>query len=67
MSGEVCIPNIGPGERKKRNAFAVIALGLSVAAGAALIGTGAARAWRLGLLLPLWVAGLGYFQAREKT
>jgi hypothetical protein len=67
VSGEVCIPNIGPGGRKQRNGFGLIALAVSVVAGAALIYTGAARPWRLGLVLPLWVAGLGYFQAREKT
>ena len=28
---------------------------------------GAGRTWRLALFVPLWVAGLGLFQAREHT
>jgi hypothetical protein len=67
MSGEACVANIGPGERRKRVALAVVSLGVSAAATLALVVSGAPRAWRLGLFFPLWAAALGYFQAREKT
>ena len=61
------IPNIGPGERRKRMRFGVILLGIGVVAAAALLVGGAPRAWRVTLLLPFWGAGLGFFQARDKT
>jgi hypothetical protein len=32
-----------------------------------LFGLGAPRASRLLLFLPLWIGGLGFFQARDKT
>jgi hypothetical protein len=62
-----CIPNIGPGERRKRLRMGVIALGASVVLAAALVAGGADRRWRLVLFLPLWFAELGVFQAKEKT
>jgi hypothetical protein len=65
--GDVCIANIGPRERRKRMTFGVIAFGVGVVACVALVATGVSRWWRLGLFLPLWAAGLGVFQAREKT
>jgi hypothetical protein len=67
MEGNVCIPNIGVRERKKRLTFGLVALGVSVVLAGALLGRGASRLSRLTLLLPLWMASLGYFQARGKT
>jgi hypothetical protein len=63
----VCIPNIGPGERRKRLRMGVMALGASVLLAAALVVGGADRRWRLVVFLPLWLAALGIFQATEKT
>ncbi len=44
-----------------------MALGASVLLVAALAVGGAERRWRLVVFLPLWIAALGVFQAREKT
>lgn len=62
-----CIPNIGPNERRKRMIWGAMALGGSVLFAAALALGGADRRWRLLVFLPLWIAALGVFQAREKT
>jgi hypothetical protein len=34
---------------------------------AILIVTGVNPWWRIGLLIPLWMGALGFFQAKEKT
>ena len=65
--GDVCIPNIGAKGRAMRMRFGATMLAVGVAVEAALVLTGAARAWRLGLFFAFWLAGVGYFQAREKT
>ena len=44
-----------------------IMLVVAAALGIALVAGGANRAWRLALFLPLWAAGLGLLQARERT
>ncbi len=59
--------NIGPHERRKRLTFGVVLLTASLVAAAMLIHTDAARGWRLLLIVPLWAAALGFFQARERT
>ena len=59
--------NIGPHERRKRLTFGVVLLGASLMAAAMLIHADVARGWRLLLVLPLWAAALGFFQAREGT
>ena len=59
--------NIGPVGRRRRLTVGVVGFGISLALGAALMAAGAAPRWRLLLALPLFVAALGYFQARDKT
>ncbi len=61
------VSNIGVGGRRQRYIIGGVCLLVAVVAGAALVGTGAARGFRLWLLLPLWVAALGVFQARGGT
>lgn len=60
-------PNIGPRGVRRRATWG----GLILAGGLALtliLVTVETPTWlRLGLLLPFYVAGLGLFQAREKT
>jgi hypothetical protein len=65
--GRECVPNIGPAERKKRLRF-----GAQMTAASALLAVGLfvlapPRPWRLVLLLPLWAAAIGFFQASERT
>ena len=66
-SGEVCIANISPRERRKRLVFGMLPLLIGLAILALLIATGVGRWWRL-LLLPLfWAAAVGFFQWRDQT
>ena len=65
--GAVCMPNIGRKERRKRLLSGVVFFVVSAAIAIALVVTGVERLYRLGVFLPLWMAALGYFQAREKT
>jgi hypothetical protein len=67
VEGDVCIPNIGVRERRKRLTFGLVASGVSAALAGMLVVRGAGRPWRLTLVLPFWVAALGVFQARAKT
>lgn len=62
-----CIPNIGPKGRRRRFIWGAVALGASVLLAVALAVGGADRRWRVMVFLPLWIAALGVFQAREKT
>lgn len=62
-----CIPNIGPNGRRWRYTWGAMALGASVLFAIALTVGGADRRWRLVVFLPLWIAALGVFQAKEKT
>jgi hypothetical protein len=61
------VANIGPRERRKRRLLGVVSLTVAVAVAFLLVSFGAARWWRLVLFFPLWMAGLGLLQAREKT
>jgi hypothetical protein len=66
MDGPVCVPNIGPLERRRRRTAGLWALGLAVAMGFLLWGE-APRLYRL-VLSPLLLGGfLGVLQARGGT
>ena len=64
-SNHVAEGNLGPKERRKRLIMGVIALALGV--GVALAARPKPVAWRFVVLAFFWVAGLGLFQAKEKT
>ena len=59
--------NIGPRERRKRRLLGIVSLTAAVGLAFVLVVFGAARWWRLLVFFPLWMAGLGLLQAREKT
>jgi hypothetical protein len=61
------IANIGPRGRQQRFRWGLVALVIAIAVGALIFGLGVSRVWRLALFVPLWIAGLGLFQARDKT
>jgi len=63
----VCVDNIGPGEAKKRLTFGIIAAVVAIVGAAVLVALGADRFWRSLLLVPAWLAGLGFLQARYRT
>ena len=59
--------NIGPRGQRSRLRFGLIALAAAVVLGAVLMALGTGRGWRALVFMPLWIAGLGVFQARDKT
>lgn len=64
---DVCIPNIGPRERRRRLIIGIAMFVIAAAVAATLIVADAPKAWRLFVLLPLWVGALGVIQVKEKT
>ena len=59
--------NIGPREQRKRRLMGLVALTAGVATAFLLVTTDAPRALRLIVFFPIWIAGLGLMQARERT
>ena len=59
--------NIGPRERRKRRLLGIVSLTVAVGVAFVLVSFGAPRWSRAVVFLPLWMAGLGLLQAREKT
>lgn len=59
--------NIGPRERTKRRMMGIVALTVGVSLAFLLVTLGAPRPLRLVVFFPVWIAGLGLLQAREKT
>ena len=59
--------NLGRRQTRRRlwMGGAMVAVGAAALAG--LVAADAPRWWRLGLAVPFWLAGLGFFQARAKT
>ncbi len=66
-NGEVCIANISPAERRKRLLSGIIPFVIAAALLVWLIAINANLLWRLPLFLPFFVAGIGFFQWRDKT
>ncbi len=67
VAENVFIPNIGSGERRKRLLGGVAGFAVGVAVLALLLLFSADRWWRLALILPFWMGGIGFFQHRDKT
>ncbi|HLZ44734.1 MAG TPA: hypothetical protein VKQ05_03555 [Gemmatimonadales bacterium] len=61
------IPNIGPRGQWQRLRFGIIALGAGAVLAAALFALHAPAVARAACFPLLWLAGLGYYQARDKT
>ena len=59
--------NIGERERRKRRLLGIVALTVGVAAAFVLVITNTPRLARLVVFFPVWMAGLGLLQSREKT
>jgi hypothetical protein len=64
---QVCTPNIGPGERRKRLVAGVVMSAITLCVAGVLIFAGLPRPWRLITIVPAWIAALGFFQVRENT
>lgn len=65
MSSEAI--NIGASEQRKRRLLGIVALVVGVAAAFVLVVFDAPRLSRVVIFFPIWIAGLGLLQAREKT
>jgi hypothetical protein len=65
MTSDAC--NIGPREQLKRRLMGIVALVVGVGAAFLLVVYSAPRWSRLIVFFPIWMAGLGLMQAREKT
>lgn len=59
--------NIGPREQRKRRLLGLVALTVGVATAFVLVVYGAPRWSRAVIFFPIWIAGLGLMQARDKT
>jgi hypothetical protein len=59
--------NIGPRERRIRNISGVVGVGITLLVLSALLETHASRVWRLTLALPVYMAAIGFLQARAQT
>jgi hypothetical protein len=59
--------NIGPREQRKRRLLGLVALTVGVATAFVLVVYDAPRLSRAIIFFPIWIAGLGLMQAREKT
>ncbi len=64
---EVCVPNIGARERRKRRIGGLVLAGVALGLAAWLLNVDAPRVWRLVVVLPALGAALGFFQARSQT
>lgn len=67
MSPSNVVPNIGARGVSRRRTGGLIALGSAVVLAGLLIALDLPIWWRLLVVLPLWAAGLGLFQASGKT
>lgn len=61
------VANIGPRERRKRRLLGIVSLTVAVGVAFVLVSFDAPRWSRFVLFFPLWMAGLGLLQARDKT
>ncbi|HEY0321916.1 MAG TPA: hypothetical protein VGC66_13220 [Pyrinomonadaceae bacterium] len=59
--------NLGPREIRKRRLMGIVALTVGVALAFGLVVFQMPRVLRVIVFFPIWIAGLGLFQAREKT
>jgi hypothetical protein len=59
--------NLGPREQRKRRVMGIVALTVGVALAFLLVVLQAPRLARLVVFFPIWIAGLGLLQSREKT
>jgi hypothetical protein len=64
---DVCIPNIGAREQRRRLVGGRVGLAVAVAFGAALAAADAPLLLRALIAVPLYGAALGFLQHREKT
>lgn len=67
MAKKIHVANIGTREKQKRLGFGIFMLVISGVLISLLFALDASRWFRLILVIPLYLAGLGVFQAKEET
>ena len=67
ITGEVCIANISPRERRRRLIIGIVQFVAAVVILAVLLALGLDRLWRLPLFLLFAAAAIGFFQWHDKT
>jgi uncharacterized membrane protein YccC len=67
VADDVFVPNIGTRERRKRLLAGLPGFVVGIVALVLLVVFSADRWWRIALLLPFWMGGIGFFQYRDKT
>lgn len=66
-TGDACVPNISPAERKKRMDFGILQLVVTFGILAAMLYFGADKLWRLPLFAMFSSGAVSIFQALDKT
>jgi hypothetical protein len=66
-TGDACIPNISPAERKKRMDFGILQLVLTFGILAIMLTFGVDKLWRLPLFVMFASGSVSIFQALDKT
>lgn len=66
-TGDACIPNISPAERKKRMNFGILQLAITFGILAVMLVFGADKLWRLPLFALFSAGAVSIFQALDKT
>lgn len=66
-TGDACIPNISPAERKKRMDFGILQLVLTFGILAIMLAFGVDKLWRLPLFVMFASGSVSIFQALDKT
>jgi len=64
---DICIPNIGPRERRRRLIVGVVMFAIVAVVAVSLMLAEAPRAWRLFVIFPAWVGAIGVMQVKEQT
>ncbi len=66
-TGDICIPNISPAERKKRMNFGIFQLVITFGIFATMLTFGVDKLWRLPLYFMFSGGAVSIFQALDKT
>lgn len=66
-TGDACVPNISPAERKKRMNFGILQLAITFGILAVMLVFGADKLWRLPLFALFSAGAVSIFQALDKT
>lgn len=64
---DICIPNIGPRERRRRLTIGLMLLAVTLLVAAGQLASGTPWIWRAPVFLPLWMATVTLMQVSAQT